>query len=116
MPAIHMTSHTSAEAGNARYRRRPEVLVRELDREAVLLDVASGVYFGLNETGFRVLELLDGDRTVEQVEEALADEFAVDRETLRCDVRAILEALVSEGLVERSSVTGLEELGSGARI
>jgi hypothetical protein len=101
-----MAPQISADAGHARYRRRPKVLVRELDREAVVLDVASGRYFVLNETGLRLLDLLDGERTVEQVEAALADEFEVDRETLARDVRAIVEALVSEGLVERRGATG----------
>ena len=35
-----------------------QVLFRQLDQEAVLLDLKSGTYFGLNEVGARAWELI----------------------------------------------------------
>jgi hypothetical protein len=108
MPPIRMAAAASAGSSgsqdprNFRYRRRPEVLVRELDGEAVLLDLASGRYFGLNGTGRRLFELLDGERTVADLEDELATEFDAPRQTLASDVRSILETLLAEGLVERT--------------
>ena len=41
----------------------PDILSRILDGEAVLLDLASGTYFGLNPVGSRVWELISASKT-----------------------------------------------------
>ena len=87
----------------ARFRPRPGVLLRRLEDEAVLLDSASGRYFGLNATGSRVFELLDGERTLEAVVERLLQEHAVDRERLQQDVAELVSELRSQGLVVEAS-------------
>ncbi len=45
-------------APTTRFRPKPNVLVRELGGEAVLLDIETGRYFGLNATGVRIWALL----------------------------------------------------------
>ena len=58
--------------------RIPEhVLSRELDDEMVLLNLDSGEYFGLNDTGTRIWELLADGRSREEVIDCLTDEFEV---------------------------------------
>lgn len=83
-----------------RYRRMPGLLVRELEGEAVLLDVASSRYFGLNETGQRILALCDGEHTVAEIVRLLEAEFAVSG-PVRDDLAGLLEQLEREGIVER---------------
>ena len=45
----------------------PDILSRILDGEAVLLDLASGTYFGLNPVGSRVWELISASKTVGEI-------------------------------------------------
>ena len=83
----------------ARFRAKPDVLVRELDGEAVLLDLDTGRYFGLNETGRRIFELLGGERTLANLLEILVGEFAAPREELERDLAELLGELEREGLI-----------------
>ena len=88
---------------SSRYRVRADVLVRELGGEAVLLDLASGRYFGLNATGRRIFELLDGARPLAAVLEALEGEFEATREELEADLGALVAELESQGLISLSA-------------
>jgi hypothetical protein len=75
----------------------------ELAGELVLLDPRSGIYYGLNQVGARVWNLIQEPTTVARVRDALMDEFDVD--PLRCetDVIGIVEQLATHRL---ATVTG----------
>jgi len=78
-----------------------EVLSRELDGEAVLLDLRSGRYFGLNGTGARVWASLKEGLEREQIAVVLTDEFEVTLDRARADVDAFIAALTERGLIRR---------------
>jgi hypothetical protein len=78
----------------------PDVVSRVLDGEAVLLDLASGRYFGLNEVGTRAFELAAAPgRRVEEICTLLLQEFEVPADVLRDDIDELLSALYERGLV-----------------
>jgi len=79
---------------------RPDVLVRELRGEAVLLDLASESYFGLDDVGTGMWRALTTAATIEGALESLLDEYDVTREQLARDLEAFVEKLSSAGLVE----------------
>jgi hypothetical protein len=68
--------------------------------EAVILDPASGRYFGLDGVGARTWELLHGSTTLAQLVETLAAEYDVDASTCERDVRLLLADLRARGLIE----------------
>ena len=76
-----------------------DVVSRVVDGEAVLLDLASGKYFGLNEVGSRVWEHAKGRITVGDLVAALTDEFDVDESTLRADLAELLAELSDKKLI-----------------
>lgn len=76
-----------------------DVIFRELDGEAVLLDLANGRYYGLNAVGTRVWTLAAGGTRVEDVVTALAGEFDADAPRIRDDVEALLADLIGRGLL-----------------
>jgi len=78
-----------------------DVLVRALDGEAVLLDMASGKYFGLNEVGARIWELLATGESVGAIRRAIVAEFEVDEARAGEDLAALLTELETRGLVRR---------------
>lgn len=84
-----------------RLRGSDDVLVRALDGEAVLLDLASGTYFGLNEVGARLWDLLAAGNTVGEARRTLLDEFEVEEQVLRDDVDALIAELERRQLVQR---------------
>lgn len=77
----------------------PGLASADLGGEAVILDPASGRYFGLNEVAARILELVRQPQAVSQIEETLAAEYDVDRARLREDIQGFLATLASRGLV-----------------
>lgn len=77
----------------------PDVVFRDLDGEAVILDLSSGTYFGLNEVGTRVWRLVDEGRDPSQIVEIVATEYAADRETIARDVERLLDDLSSRRLI-----------------
>lgn len=87
-----MTRYTSV-------RISADVIFRDLEGEAVLLDLASGRYFGLNPVGTRVWMLLDAGATVDGVVAAIAAEFDGDPDEIARDVDDLLAELTARGLV-----------------
>lgn len=83
----------------SRIKASADVVSRIVDGEAVLLDLASGKYFGLNEVGSCVWEALEQDVTVAALQERLLAEFEVDPTTLRADLNELLSDLERRGLI-----------------
>ena len=76
----------------------PDVMFRHLDNEAVLLDLKSGTYFGLNDVGARAWHLIVERGSLARVLEVLADEYDVDREALERDLLALAGQLITRKL------------------
>ena len=77
-----------------------DVLFRELDDEAVLLNLKTGIYFGLNPAGLRIWQLIGQGQSLRQALEVLRDEFEVEADVLERDLLALCRELCSHGLVE----------------
>ena len=75
------------------------VVAAELDDESVLLDVSSGLYYGLDEVGSRIWTLLNEALDLETIVSRLADEYEAAPDELRRDVVAFVDALAARGLV-----------------
>lgn len=78
------------------------VLITETAGEAVLLDLESEHYFGLNEVGTRMWQALTETGSVDAAHAVLAAEFDVDADTLRRDLDALVEELLAAGLLEET--------------
>lgn len=83
-----------------RVRPARDVVFRELGGEMVLLNLKSGVYFGLNETGTQMWTLLVELKDPGRVVEALEREYAASRAQLEGDLRELLGTLRAKGLIE----------------
>ena len=75
------------------------VLVRFVDREAVLLNIETEQYFGLDETGTRMWQLVTGSPSIDAAFQELTAEFDVDPEVLRTNLMELLSRLVDSGLL-----------------
>ncbi len=76
------------------------VLVRELEGEAVLLNLNTESYFGLDEVGTRMWEVLTSSESAQGAYETLLGEYEVQPEQLRQDIRDFIDKLAGEGLLE----------------
>lgn len=78
----------------------PEVLIRELDGESVILNLNSEQYFGLDEIGTRMWQVLMQSDSIQFAYETLLVEYEVEAEQLRSDLHNLIEKLVEYGLLE----------------
>jgi hypothetical protein len=72
----------------------------DLAGETVILNLRDSVYYGLNEVGATIWQLIQEPRTAREVLDAVRREFDVDAERCERDVLALLEKLTERGLVE----------------
>lgn len=85
---------------NTKFEASDDVVARTVGGEAVLLNLTSGTYFGLDPVGSRIWELFDSDgATLASVCDALEEEFDVSREQLEIDVRALVDQLLKHNLL-----------------
>ena len=77
----------------------PEVHSQEVGGETVLLDLQSESYFGLDEVGTRIWQLLQQNGDLQSIFETILDEYDVEEEQLRRDLEELVEKLLEAGLV-----------------
>lgn len=75
------------------------VLVRFMDRESVLLNLETERYFGLDETGTRMWQLVTAAPNVEAALLQLQDEYDAQPEALQSNLTELLGRLVENGLL-----------------
>jgi len=76
-----------------------DVMCRVLDGEAVLLDLTSGKYLGLNDVGTRVWELIGEGKPYGAIRGALLAEFDVEAAVLEHDLGALLADMQTRALI-----------------
>jgi len=83
-------------------RLKDSVMKTTVDNEIVLLDKATGMYYGLNETASRMLELALEHRKRDEILSIIQEEFDVDMPTIESDFDALVENLINKGLALES--------------
>ena len=78
-----------------------QVRFREIDGEAILLNLDSGVYFGLDEIGTRVWSLISEQLSLSDVQRRMIAEFDVSQSQLHQDLDQLIRELLSQGLLQR---------------
>ena len=78
----------------------PTALSRELDGETVLVNLDTGMYFGLDEVGTVIWNHIQEGVTVEEIPAKLTETFEVEEDVARTDLEALIGELRENGLVE----------------
>ena len=81
-----------------------EVLSQEVDGETVILDLESESYFGLDEVGTRIWQLLNEGSNLQTVFDILLGEYDVDEKQLEKDIQDHVALLVEAGLISLISL------------
>ena len=77
----------------------PEVISQEVSGETVLLDLDSENYFGLDEVGTRIWQLIKETGDLEAVYNTLLQEYEVGEERLQQDLENLVTEIAALGLV-----------------
>ena len=79
--------------------RSADVLYQEVGGEAVLLDLASEQYYGLDPVGNRIWGLVDGEATLGSIHATLIVEYDADPGQIGEDLLSLVQSLAEAGLV-----------------
>lgn len=82
------------------YKASTKHLYSEIDSEAVILDIDSGTYYGLNEVSNRIWQLLQAPTSQHQLLKTLLEEYEVTEEEAAKDLQCLLQDMSDRGLIE----------------
>jgi len=85
---------------SSRVTTSPDVLLRIIGDEAVILNLKSELYLGLDPIGTRIWTVLQGSPSIQAAHASLLDEFEVEPERLRQDMDRLLDQMLAQGLIE----------------
>lgn len=79
--------------------READKISTELEGETVILDLASGVYSGLDAVGTSVWNILEQPTTFSDLCRKIMEEYEVDADACRADLLAFVKELVANKLI-----------------
>lgn len=78
----------------------PQVLVNQIGEELVILDLASGTYFGLNPVGAQIWQFLSAGKTLAETCKAMVENYDVSPSEIERDMVHLINELLSKNLVQ----------------
>lgn len=72
----------------------------DLEGEMVILNLDSGIYFGLNPVGASIWRYIESRRSLHEVIDYLMAEYSVSRERCQTEVIALLNNMAVHGLID----------------
>ncbi len=82
--------------------KNPNVVSRVIENEAVLLIPERGQVKVLNEVGSRILELVDGNRSIREISAIIYQEFEVDQVIAEQDTLEFITGILEKGIMDIS--------------
>lgn len=77
----------------------PSQVTSELDEEAVILDMKKKIYYGLEPVGARIWQMIQEPKTVDEIVNALVEEFEVEEDVCLQDCVSFISELKEKELV-----------------
>ncbi|HUP01073.1 MAG TPA: PqqD family protein [Gemmatimonadota bacterium] len=81
----------------------PHVAAKVMDGEAIFINLASGMYYSMDEVGGTMWVLLGSDHSLEETSRLIAERYGIAEERAYEDVEALARKLLEEELVQPSS-------------
>lgn len=81
------------------YQRSPDVLYSPIGEEIVMMSIQNGEYYGSNQVGNRIWELLEKPHTPTELCAQLLEEYEIDEATCNNETLEFLEHLYENKLI-----------------
>ena len=79
--------------------RKSGLMTADMNGAAVMMDISTGKYFNLGQTGGRIWELLEQPMTIEKLLQTLTAEYDVSYERCKADTLPFLQKMADKGLL-----------------
>jgi len=80
-------------------RRNKEIIGSTIDGETVMMSVENGKYYGVNQIGSSIWNLIEEPMRLDAICQALQEEYEIDSETCEKEVIAFLHDLEKNNIV-----------------
>lgn len=70
-----------------------------VEDEMVLLGMEDGIYYGLNQVGAFIWEQIIEPKTIDQIRDAILDEYEVEKSECERDLIDLLNLLAEKGMI-----------------
>ena len=87
---------------NTHVRCSDEQVAADVGGELAILNLKTGAYYGLDDVGGRIWDLLKENRTVREIRDLILEEYAVDAFRCEQDLFGLLADLARHELIEVS--------------
>lgn len=88
-----------ADTMSGRVVKSPDVLLQDLNGEAVLLNLRNGKYYGMDENSFYMYKTLISASSIQTAYESLLQEFDVTPDQLLTDLESFISTLKENDLI-----------------
>ncbi len=75
-------------------------IFRKLADEAIILNMKTNAYCGLNEVGARIWELLEEPKSVKEIQDSLLEEYEVGMDQCRNELITLLQGFLDNELID----------------
>lgn len=82
------------------FKRSEQVTHQIVAEEAILIQLDTGTYFSLNKIGTELWEMLDGEQSIQQHAETIAQKYDVGVAMVVADLLELAEKMDADHLVE----------------
>ncbi|MGH1542918.1 MAG: PqqD family protein [Arenicella sp.] len=82
------------------FQLRENIIITEVDGEAVLLNSTSGTYFGLNRMGTDILQCINNNHDVSSIEHRLKQQYPEHKQDIDSDLPELLNDLLAQDLIK----------------
>lgn len=79
-----------------------EVAAKIIEGEAIFINLSTGVYYSLNQSGTLIWEIIEAERTLDEAVAAVTDHYQVSKEQAEVDVERLVSTLLEEKIVIES--------------
>ena len=100
--------------------REEEVAAKVIDGEAIIINLANGIYYSMDKVGGLIWQMIEGKHSLEEMIAAISAGYDVSREQAQADIEHLIEDLLRENLVVSSPdgapVAGKREPGEREKL
>lgn len=85
---------------NSKIKKTDNFVASDIDGQAVMMSIENNKYFGMDEIGTSIWNLLEKSPRFEDLISALMNEYEIDIHTCEADTKEFLEHLIKYDLIE----------------
>ena len=79
--------------------RNDEILINEVDGETVMMSIENGTYYGMNPTGNFVWNILNQERSIEEIVNKIIETFSLTEDQCNSDVLPFIQSMIDEKII-----------------